>query len=377
MSRVLHGLTETSTEAPLLLSVFPGFGIGGQQVRFATVANGLGACWRHAIIAMNGDISCRERLDPELEVSFPPLSLSKTNLAGLYLRLRAALHTLQPRVLLTHNWGAMEWAVANLLPRRLVAHVHAEDGFGPDERTRQLPRRIWTRRIALRRSTVMLPSQTLRSIASEQWRLSSGTLRYLPNGVDLGRFTSGRAPPPDSWELMPGGVVVGTVAALRPEKNLMRLVRAVALAGGHLRLVVVGDGPDRAKLQSLASQLLPPGNAVFLGHCADPSSTYRHMDIFALSSDTEQMPLTVLEAMASGLPIAATDVGDVATVVDRVNRPFVVPLDDAALAAALTRLASDPATRNRLGEANRLRVREGYDQEQMIRNWGHMLADAR
>ena len=362
----------------MLLSVFAGFGVGGQQVRFTTIANRLGRSWRHAIVAMNGDVSCRERLDSSLDVSFPDLRTGTDprlggNPVGLHRRLRAALRALQPQTLLTHNWGTIDWALANRFPRPLVAHVHAEDGFGPEEAQRQLRRRVWARRVALQRSVVILPSQTLHRLAEQTWRLRPATLRHVPNGIDLQRFGGVRLDRPAEWPLAAGGVVVGTVAALRPEKNLPRLLHAAAQQPEDIRLVIVGDGPDRAALERLAATLLPPGHVVFTGHRADPSSSYRHMDIFALSSDTEQMPLSLLEAMASGLPVVSTAVGDVGVMLAPANRPFAVPLDEAALADALARMAADPALRARLGADNRARAASCYDQASMVESWARLL----
>ena len=368
-----------SGQAPLLLSVFAGFGVGGQQVRFTTVANRLGPAWRHAIVAMNGDLSCRERLDSGLDVSFPEIRIGKGDPVRLHRRLRATLLALRPRVLLTHNWGTIEWALANRLPWPLVAHLHAEDGFGPEEAARQLPRRVWTRRIALRRSTVILPSQTLHRLAGQTWRLPPANLAYVPNGIDLDRFAAAERAPerPPGWGLAPGGVVIGTVAALRPEKNLARLVRAVSrIRQDGVRLVIVGDGPERAGLEQLAAELLPAGHAAFTGHLADPAASYRHMDVFALSSDTEQMPLSLLEAMASGLPVVSTAVGDVGAMVAEANRPYVVACDEAALADALAKVALDPALRTRLGADNRARAAAEYGQARMVERWAALLGQA-
>lgn len=357
--------------------MFAGFGVGGQQVRFTTVANGLGGAWRHAIVAMNGDVSCRDRLDPGLDVCFPQVRTGKGDPLGLYRRLRAALRTLQPAVLLTHNWGTIEWALANRLPWPQVRHVHAEDGFGPEEAARQLPRRVWARRVALRRSCLILPSQTLLRLAEQRWRLASATLNYVPNGIDLGRFAVAEGPSerPAAWGLAPGGVVVGTVAGLRPEKNVARLVRAAArIEPGRARLLIVGDGPDRAMLESLAAGLFQPGHVAFTGHLSDTAASYRHMDVFALSSDTEQMPLSLLEAMASGLAVAATDVGDVAAMLAPANRPYVVPRNDPALTEALATIVADAALRARLGADNRERVAADFGQSRMVERWGDILA---
>ena len=92
------------------------------------------------------------------------------------------------------------------------------------------------------------------------------------------------------------------------------------------------------------------------------------MDIFALSSDTEQMPLSLLEAMASALPVAATDVGDVRHMLapDNATAELVTQRDDAALAMAIGRLAEDAALRARLGQANRARAEAEFDQRRMF-----------
>ena len=362
----------------LLLSVFAGFGVGGQQVRFASLANRLGPAWRHAIVAMDGNLACRERLDPGLDAAFPAINVSGGP-PGLHRRLRAALRTLRPDLLLTHNWGSMDWALANAAVRRIAPHLHAEDGFGPEERARQLCRRVWARRLVLRRSTVVVPSNALLDIAERRWRLAPASLRHVPNGIDLARFAAcpDPGPPPAEWGLAPGGPVVGTVAALRPEKNIARLLHAVAQCAVPVRLAVVGDGPERASLERLAAELLPPGRVAFLGHTPDPAPAYRHMDIFALASDTEQMPLSLLEAMASGLPAAATAVGDVAGMLSPENRPLATPPGTAGLAASLALLASDPALRRRLGDANRARAQARFDERDMIARWAGLLADAR
>ncbi len=192
----------------------------------------------------------------------------------------------------------------------------------------------------------------------------------LPNGVDLARFAAAGL----REGVQP--VVIGTVAALRPEKNIARLIRALALlpAAVPARLVIVGDGPERAALEALAAAEGVGGQVEFVGHRTDPAPLYAGFDIFALSSDTEQMPLSVLEAMASGLPVAATDVGDVATMLDAANRPYVVAREDAALAAALASLAKRHDLRVALGGANRARAKVEFSEEGMVAAWADLFS---
>ena len=292
-------------------------------------------------------------------------------------RILALLRALQPDVLVTSNWGSMEWAVARL-PLR-IPHMHTEDGFGPDESAGQKPRRMLARRLLLRRSTVVLPSDGLLRVARDLWHLPPARLRHIPNGMDLRRFRpDGPAPALD----VPGeGPLVGTVAALRPEKNLGRLLRAAALLrreGTPLRLAILGDGEERPGLEALTAELGLADSVRFLGAVADPSAAYRALDVFALTSDTEQMPFSVLEAMASARPVTATDVGDVAVMLGTEARPYVAPAmsgpeGDAAMAAAMRPLLQDPELRTRLGASNRARAEQRYDEEAMFAAYAALL----
>lgn len=360
---------------PVVMHVFPGFGVGGAQVRFAALANRFGPRWRHVIVSLNGEMACAERLGREVVrelvavVRRPGDSLPRRLWA-----IRGMLRRFRPDVLVTGNWGSIEWAMANLAPPR-IRHLHTEDGFGPEEATRQIPRRVLMRRLTLRRSTVILPSVQLLRLAEAEWRLPPERLRHVPNGLDLGRFSprGPAAPIPVEGD----GPLIGTVAALRPEKALDRLLRACAMLAGEgrvFRLAIIGDGEERAGLERLAAQLGLQGRVTFTGHLPEPSDAYRALDIFALSSSTEQMPFSILEAMATGLPIAATDVGDVRFMVSPDNRPYLAESgEDGALAAALRTLLDDAALCARLGLANRRRVEAEYDQETMFQAYASLI----
>jgi glycosyltransferase involved in cell wall biosynthesis len=114
----------------------------------------------------------------------------------------------------------------------------------------------------------------------------------------------------------------------------------------------------------------------FTGHVADPSPLYAGFDLFALSSDTEQMPLSVIEAMAAGLAVAGTDVGDLRHMLAPENGRFVGQRDSGALAASLGALLADAELRGRLGAANRAKARRDYDQERMFAAYAALFDDA-
>lgn len=360
------GATAGNRPPPLVVHVFPTFAIGGAQMRFAAIANHFGRAFRHRVVSLDGDLACQERLDPGLDIDFPHVPATKNAMLANAWLYRSLLRQWQPDMLVTCNWGAIEFALANLLP--VTRHLHVVDGFGPEERDRQIPRRVRLRRLALSRSLTIVPSRTLERIALDRWKLPARLVRTVPNGIDLARFTT------DGTRRGGKEPVIGTVAALRPEKNLSRLIRAFArLPTG--RLVIVGDGPERSALADLARHCGVEQRVHFAGQRRDTPDFYAQFDIFALSSDTEQMPLSVIEAMAAGLPVVATDVGDVPLMLSPTNAPFVVARHDEApdgapFASALATLAADPALRAAIGADNLSKARQAFDQSAMFATYG-------
>jgi glycosyltransferase involved in cell wall biosynthesis len=349
--------------APLILHAFPTFRVGGSQARFADISRFMGERFRHIVLAMDGGYDCAERIDPAVAIDYwrkftPPSSLVK-----LLLHVRGLLRRYKPDVLVTYNWGAIEWALADRLP--ICPHIHIADGFGPEEASGQLLRRVLTRRVALGpNSRLVVPSQTLEHLALKVWRIPAARVVYIPNGIDMGRFKPAAARQArERLGLPQDRPIVGTLAALRPEKNLGRLIRAFALLSSRLKshLVIAGEGPERGPLEALVRDRGHADHVSFLGHTLAPETVYPAFDIFALSSDTEQMPCSVLEAMACGLPVAAVDVGDVKAMVSDQNRRFIVTADDARLSQALLSVLRDPGSASNVGEANRAKVVGHYD----------------
>lgn len=373
-----------STAAPCVsgehfLHIFPSFGIGGVPLRMVRIINHFGERFRHTVIGLDNNFDAAAGIAAGLDVKLLPVRPPQR---GIFRNLAAnavALRRLRPDLLLTYNWGAIEWAMAN----RLLAvsrHIHFEAGFGQREADSQIPRRILFRRWALAHcALVVVPSRHLEDLACRIWRLPAARVAYIPNGVDTARFSAPvRDGVPDFYR-RPGELVVGTVAPLRPEKNVGRLLRVFAMIAGSapLRLVIAGHGIERGSLEGLAAELGIADRVLFTGQVA-PESILGTFDIFALSSDTEEMPNALLEAMAASRVVAAVDVGDVKRIVCEENRKFIVARDDApAFAAAISRLLSDPEKRISVGAMNRRRVVTEYSQELMFSAYSKLFAAAR
>ncbi|MGD9618087.1 MAG: glycosyltransferase [Alphaproteobacteria bacterium] len=357
-----------------LLHIFPSFSRGGVPLRTCRIINHLGPQFRHAIVALDGHFEAARHLPPDVDVNL----LEMTRRPGKWQGALSALTTLRrlkPDLLVTYNWGSIDWAIANRLSP-VAPQLHFEDGFGREEADRQFRRRVLCRYWALARcKSVVVPSHLLEQLAHNIWRLPPEIITYIPNGVSVERFSAPVSEPAPGLTRRPGELLIGTLAPLRPEKNIGRLLRVFAMVDTTLpvRLVIAGDGAERSALERAADQLGIADRVVFTGH-VPPESVLGCLDIFALSSDTEQMPVALLEAMAARLPVASVDVGDVRTMVSRENRQFIVARDDdAAFAAAIGRLLREPMTRARLGSQNRERVVAEFSEQRMFDRYSELF----
>jgi glycosyltransferase involved in cell wall biosynthesis len=373
--------------APHILHVFPSFVPGGSQVRTTALMAGFGASFRHSVMSMDGKLEARSMLPPDFPlgvVEAPP----KAGLFGTLRALRAVFEVTSPELVCTYNWGAIESVMAARSFGDLAV-IHHEDGFGSDEAGGLKRRRTWTRRFALGRvDAVVVPSHNLGRIASKKWKVYPAQLHVVPNGIDLERFHPAASEAAaralrDELGIPQAAFVVGTVGHLRPEKNIPRLVEALSLARAQApthdwRLLVVGDGAERPTIAARASELGLSELVHFAGHRADCAPAVRAMDIFCLSSDTEQMPISLVEAMACERPAVSTDVGDVARMVPASGSDLLVPLSDGAagLATRLASLAADPERRVALGSEGRQRVLDEYGFDTMLATYRRLYLTA-
>jgi glycosyltransferase involved in cell wall biosynthesis len=370
---------------PRILHLHSTFAAGGKELRCVRLINAFGPGVRHAIVSGDaGQMDAARHISGAIPVTYPKdfPSLRGRPTPGRLQRLARSMAGYD--LVLTYNWGAMDAVMAHTLfadVHRLPPLIHHEDGFNADESGRLKARRNWYRRIALgRTSGLVVPSESLEAIALETWQQPIGRVKRIANGIDTGKFSGKvRADALRGLVKRKGELWLGTLAGLRPVKNLPRLVRAFAALPEQWQLVIVGEGEDKAAIRDEAMRLGVGHRLHLPGFAPDPARFVGLFDLFALSSDSEQAPISLIEAMAAGLPAAATDVGDVAEMVSPENRPYVVAGED-AFAAAVAALASDADLRTALGTANRERARSAFDEKAMIaayrRLYGSALGDA-
>lgn len=353
------------------LHIFPNFGPGGMELRVTRIINGIGPSVRHTILALWGNYGASEYIDRRIRVECPAPP-ARTHLFPYVRELRKIIRSHNPDLLLTYNWGAID-AVLGARMAGFRPIVHHECGFGTEEAVTLKLRRVLARRVLLRRTfAVAVTSRTLRDISIQQFKVPPDKVRWIRTGVDGERFRPGLS---RDWRRQAGvrddELLFGFVGGLRPEKNLQLLLRAFAGAGiPNAKLAIVGDGDERFLLEQLAREEGIAERVLFAGRVSDPAVCLGALDVFVLTSCTEQTSNALLEAMACGLPAVSTNVGDSRELLGDAGPPVIVPSGDLhALTGALTALARSPELRARLGTANRQRCLQQYSLERMVREY--------
>lgn len=277
------------------------------------------------------------------------------------LRLARRLKTLRPDVLHTHNPQAhLHGAWAAKLARVPVV-VHTRHGQNRADRPAlaMLSRvaTAWTARF-------VAVSEAAARMSREREGVPASKLMVIRNGIDLERF-----PAPERWPSLPRGRAV-TVGRLDPIKDHATMLRAVRLAADRipgLRLDIVGDGPSRQDLEALRAAFGLDDRVSFHGYHADVMPFLSGADVFVLSSLSEGISIALLEAMASGLPVIATDAGGNREVILDGRTGHLTPVGSAeALADAIVRLESDPGAIERMGRASRLRIEKEFSLQHVV-----------
>jgi glycosyltransferase involved in cell wall biosynthesis len=222
-----------------------------------------------------------------------------------------------------------------------------------------------------------------RAFLCDRFRLDPARFTVIANGVDTARFHPAEDPMAARRAAGLGERErhVGIVAALRPEKHhslFLRMARQVAARVPEARFLVAGEGPERGRLEAEAAALGLGDRVRFLGARQDVPELVRALDVAVLCSRPviETFPMALLEALASGVPVASTRVGSVADVVTDEATGFLVPPGDvAALAAAVARLLGDDGLRERMGRAARADAERRFALSAMVEAYARLFED--
>ncbi len=367
----------TATPAPLVLHLLHRFDTGGLENGVVNLINHMPrGAYRHMVVALTEVTDFRHRLRHG-DVECVALHKAPGHGARLYPRLWRLLRQYRPAIVHTRNLAALEMQVA-AWAARVPVRIHGEHGRDVDDlqginvhyqRVRRLYSPFVTRYVAL--------SRDLAGYLQGPVGIAPGRIEQIYNGVDAERF----APPPGGPEAIAGAPfaapahwLVGTVGRMQTVKHQTLLarafVRALELAPAlreRMRLVMVGEGPLRDQARALLDAAGAGALAWLPGERDDVADVMRGLGCFVLPSLAEGVSNTLLEAMATGLPVIATRVGGNAELVDHGRTGEVVPADDVdALAQALVRMAADPARAAGMGQAGRAEVERRFSLQAMV-----------
>jgi len=361
---------------PLIAHVVHRFDIGGLENGVVNLLNRLPPeRFRHAVISLT-DVTRFGKRVLRGDVEFIELRKSPGHGIKLFPRLVGVFRRLRPAIVHTRNLAALEASVPAWLAG-VPIRIHGEHGrdigdLDGSNRTYRRVRRIYrpfiTHYVALSRD---LERYLRDAIGVEDARVSA-----IVNGVDTSVFApSLQRSRPDGFPFAGADLCVcGTVGRLQPVKNQVALARAFvhALAlepamRARLRLVIVGDGPLRDEIVAILAAANVLDLAWLPGARDDVAQILRSFDVFALPSLAEGISNTILEAMASGLPVVATDVGGSGELIDAGHTGVLVPAgDDEALAHALLAYARDRERAQSAGVAGRARAERLYGLDSMV-----------
>jgi sugar transferase (PEP-CTERM/EpsH1 system associated) len=365
---------------PLVVHIIHRLAVGGLENGLVNLINGMPpARYRHAIVCLTDYTGFRERIRDK---HIPIIAFHKKegHDLGVYMRLWRVLRHLRPAIVHTRNLSGLEYLGLAAMAR-IPGRIHGEHGRdiydldGTNTKYNLLRRAIKPfvqHYIAVSED---LAEWLVHMVGAERWRV-----RQIYNGVDTQRFAPRVGPRPP---LGPEGfasqdtLVVGTVGRMHEVKDQLTLVRAflhmlstVPQARMRLRLVIIGDGP----LREGARQLLHAAGAESLawlpGERQDSPDIMRALDVFVLPSLREGISNTILEAMASGLPVVATRVGGNPELVEEGHTgQLVPPADPVAMAAALGVYSRDRGLAVRHGWAGRQRVKSHFSMAAMVNSY--------
>jgi glycosyltransferase involved in cell wall biosynthesis len=365
-----------------ILHLHSTFALGGKEARAVRLMNAFGDRARHTIVSgMPDQLGARAAIAPGIKYEIaqnPPPLTGKPSVARF-----EAIAKFMRRfdLVLTYNWGAIDGVMARrVFGKGMPPIVHHEDGFNADEANGLKPQRNIYRRFALGAAHALaVPSHTLEKIALKTWHQARDKVHRIPNGIAVARYAA--KPDPKAipgFRRKPGEIVIGTLAGLREVKDLPALVRAVGGMSARARLVIVGEGPERAKIEAAAALLGMADRVHLPGFLPDPHRYVGLFDIMALSSKSEQFPIAVVEGMAAGLPIVAPAVGDIPMMVAPENVQYLsltnneIWLRDMLQSVAIAK----PEGRAWLGEQNRAKAAAEYDEKSMIARYATLYGEA-
>jgi sugar transferase (PEP-CTERM/EpsH1 system associated) len=359
----------------LVMHLLYRFEAGGMQTVIAECVNRLsGKDYRHVIVCLSDYTSFANKVDAS-HASLIALHCTPGSAISTHMQIWKLMRSMRPDIVHTYNIGTVEYGFTAALSGVKV-RVHAEHGLGDHEygggnRKYNLLRRY----LAPFLSAVVPVSTDLRDWLRQTVRVPAKKICLIANGVDTDSLSnhSNTTLPSGAPKELADSVVIGTVGRIDSNKNhpaliesFIQLLSQFPQLRSKLFLVIIGEGPLRAICQKTIQDAGISDRVWMPGVRNDVADILKILSVFVLPSKSEAMPISILEAMAIGLPVVATRVGGVPNIVqDNVTGTLVEPGNLASLTAAIERYVSDPNLRAAHGQAGRASVLSEHSAQAM------------
>ncbi|HEX7287828.1 MAG TPA: glycosyltransferase [Candidatus Angelobacter sp.] len=355
--------------------------VGGTEKNVLKVATKLTEGLEHCVYCIRGfDASLvADELRPEQVIA---LNLPKAPFSFFVPKLVRAIRECKPDIVHSRNWGAIESVLAARIAGVPVA-IHSEHGYEVDSVTRTPLRQRWMRKLVVATAdAVFAVSRELRDFHARQAGVPEERVRVLYNGVDTERFSPNpivREQTRAALGLSHRDFVIGAVGRMVPIKDYDTLIKAASALHRKdrtFKLLLLGDGPELPRLVDLAQNLIGTGGFISPGRCQNVPEMLTAMDVFVQTSLNEGMSNTILEAMATGLPVVATRVGGNTEIVEEGKTGWMFrPGDAEHLREIIFDIATDAEAREMTGHAARQRVHDQFSDELMLENYRDLYVE--
>lgn len=368
-------------QPPLIAHVIHHLVIGGLENGLVNLINNIPHNkYRHAVICIQDYSEFRNRIQRK-DVEVYAMHRGNGNDPAMLLKLYRLFRQIKPNIVHSRNISALD----SLLPSFLagVRHrIHGEHGWDVNDLKGKNKKNQWLRRVhrPLIQQYVALSIHT-RDYLVERVHVKPKRITQIYNGVDVKRFLpvekKGPIPTADGSIFSPNKLIIGTVGRLEPVKDQKTLVNAFNILlkkqpdlGNKLQLVLIGGGSKYDEVSNLIHQLGIQDHICMTGPRDNIPELLRNLDIFVLPSLAEGISNTILEAMATQLPVVATDVGGNAELISHKQTGLIVPPNDPdAMADALTQYIEDPLLRETHGLAARQKALDEFSLETMVNRY--------
>ena len=366
---------------PLVAHVVYQFSTGGVENGVVNLVNHMSDDrYRHAVVSLTDNMAFRTRLQRKDQVQVVTVGKRHGQDWGMYRRFWNLMSAMQPAIIHTRNLPAMELQIIGCLAgvRGRIHGEHGRDMYDLEGRNRKY--NLLRRLVAPCIHRYVTVSQDLNGWLIDTVGIAPARISQIYNGVDTAKFSPRRGKRPDvvpKWFATDESVVIGTVGRMQAVKDQVLLAKAfVRMVQDRpeyrrtARLMMVGDGPLRQQCLDILEADGVSELSWLPGERNDIPELMRACDLFVLPSRAEGISNTILEAMATGMPVVATNVGGNAElVVDNETGRLVPSPDMAAMATALAGYVADGDLRRKHGQAGRARVEACFSLDRMVKRY--------